>query len=515
MDQEDKEAGAELSDDLKERKPNQSKEKPKPIKGDKLSATNTGDSSAIAIGRSARAFVINIYSSTYGLVFLGLVLVVISGVAVYLFLHSASPPKMTGEFNIAVASFSMLDGSTPSPVGQDVALVFSRRLEAELSYFADQSTTIKVFQILPPSQTGTISGKTSEERALRAKALAKEINAQLVIYGTVEKQGNDYIVSPEFVVAIRYIKDAEELLGQYRLGSPITIKNSIDNLPSVLAFNRELSDRSSALASITLGMFNYFVERYPEALSYYKKADDVSGWQPKDGKEVLYVLMGNAAAKNGKLEEALKFYTDAQATNADYARGYIGLATVTFRQAITDPSKIDYPKVEESILLFQKAMSAKDRPASSFVDFKARFGLGEARLLLTQARKVDLLIAAQDDFLYVTNFYRSNPEELLRDRASQAQAHLGLVAYIQGAPMNQVREHYDQAATIARDYDLDLAARYWEQLGLLYQKQNDLVSASDMLTQAIKMTTSATDKRRIEAELEIVSRLLVTPRSPP
>jgi tetratricopeptide (TPR) repeat protein len=375
-------------------------------------------------------------------------------------------------------------------------------LETELNEYSQTSDSIKVFDVLHPSDAGFISAKTSVERAQQAISLAERVNAHIVIYGVVEEQGSNIIISPEFLVATKYIQDAEEILGQHRLGTPIDIADSAENLSSLISFNKKLTDRSSALASITLGLFSYFIRDYTSARQFFQQADSLSSWDASEGKEVLYILTGNTEAKDGDLESADLYYQKAIALNHEYARGYIGRATVTFRQAILDSNHVDYDKVSEAISFFNDGLSAKDQPSFSHIDFKAQFGLGEASLLLTQAGIENELDAAESHFQFVVNYFLDNPDDLLRERAAQAYAHLGLIAYIKNKDMSNVGKYYESAASLSIEHNPDLAAQYWKKLAALYLEQNDVNSAMIYIKKAIQTAEDPDEKDRLQMMLE-------------
>ena len=81
-------------------------------------------------------------------------------------------------------------------------------------------------------QLGAIDGLTTEERFLRAEILVERINADVVVYGVIERNGDALYLTPEFYVGIENFYEAEEMVGQYVLGESILILEVFDNLPS-------------------------------------------------------------------------------------------------------------------------------------------------------------------------------------------------------------------------------------------------------------------------------------------
>jgi tetratricopeptide (TPR) repeat protein len=407
---------------------------------------------------------------------------------------------MQGEFNIAVAIFTTSDGKK-SPLGKEIAQVFYHRLEAELDNYSKMQDQDVIFEYLSPEETGVVSGTNPYVRSENAEELAKKINAHIIVYGTIQSDEENIIISPEFTVATRYIENAEELLGQYRLGTSILIEDSGENLASRISANKQLSSRTSALSFISLGLYNYFMSDYEAAMKFYSQANSLTNWKDLNGKEVLYILMGNAAAKNGNLEEARRYYERSLEINPAYARGYIGLATVYLRNELNN-SRIDYSKIWDTKALFERALLAEEKPPSSFIDLKAHFGLGETNLLLTQGNQSELLEDAQLHFEYVIKNYDAKDLEFLRDRISQSYAHLGLIAYIKGESMETVQEYYERAVEVSINYDQNLAAQYWEKLASLYINENLNEEAIASLKQALLIAQGQTIRERLSHKLE-------------
>ena len=107
---------------------------------------------------------------------------------------------------------------------------------------------------------------------MRAESLAERINADVVVYGVIERNGDALYLTPEFYVGIENFYEAEEMVGQYVLGESILILEVFDNLPSQIRLYRELTNRSQILAFITRGLTYYFIH----ACSHAGWSDNVS-----------------------------------------------------------------------------------------------------------------------------------------------------------------------------------------------------------------------------------------------
>jgi tetratricopeptide (TPR) repeat protein len=410
--------------------------------------------------------------------------------------------KMTGEFNIAVAEFSTVDGHN-STLGNEIASVFYKRLQADLNAFVAESNQVKVFEILPPDIIGTIRGATPEEREQSASELAEKLNAHVVIYGTVDEVERDVLIAPDFFVSMKYFIDAEELLGRHRFGALKSLKHFENNYSNRLEFNTELANRSTALSMVTIGIAHHFQKDYQTAQRFYKNAEN--SLSSSSGREVLYVLMGNAAIKEeGGLDQAQDYYLKAINVNPDYARGYIGLATSSFRFAISNKGRVDYDQVRKTIDYYNQALACSDKPQTANIEYKAHFGLGESELLLSQASQANLLSEARENFQFVIDYYDLSPSEFLWERAAQANAHQGLIAYIQIKGMDEVKEFYEKAVAIAMNYDTELASSYYERLAVLYQQRGDIPIAKSFYLKAKETTELAVQKDRIQKEIDVL-----------
>ena len=418
--------------------------------------------------------------------------------------------KMSGEFNIAVAIFTEKDGSD-SEYGKDVASVFSNRLRTEVVDFTQKSQIIRVVEVLEPNSTGPIRGDTPNSRIANALSLANTINAHMVVFGTIEQSGNVISISPEFAISYQLFTDAEEIIEPDHYGSPILIKDSVGNIQDRLLFNQELTNRTNSLASLTVGLINYFSGNYEDALRFFTIADGFETTDGNGGKEVIRILQGNANIKLDEFDQAIESYTQAIQIKSDYSRGYVGLATAEFRKAISNPQDIDYSLIYDSVLNFNQATIASDKQTNSLVDLKAFFGLGEARLLLSQAGKENQLNEARSDFQEVINRFDSLKEEeiakkVVWERVAQSYAHLGLIAYIQKSPMDEVKGHYQNASNIAVEYgEPDLAALYWQKLSTLFEEQGDYTGA----IKAIENGVEAVQDQQLSEELENAKRELL------
>ena len=98
---------------------------------------------------------------------------------------------------------------------------------------------------------GLLAGKTPDERAQAAEALAGRIGADVVIYGHLEPVGDALQFVQEFYVSPRLRPEANETIGRYQLGAPIPVPANLANADSLAkeAVAAQVGDRTQALFS--------------------------------------------------------------------------------------------------------------------------------------------------------------------------------------------------------------------------------------------------------------------------
>lgn len=183
-----------------------------------------------------------------------------------------------------------------------------------------------------------------EARQRRAIRIAEELNADIVLYGTVTQDRRGRLeLHPEFYVHPEYFADALEVTGAQRLGAEITVDSSEQDEAEAT-----LTNRMKAVSDIFIGLIYYANQDYESALQMFELAAETPGWDETRGGEVLQVLMGNAnlriasnadmrgetAVGNEYLTTAIQFYENALGDNdrqrITYSRPYAGLASAEY-----------------------------------------------------------------------------------------------------------------------------------------------------------------------------------------
>ena len=387
-------------------------------------------------------------------------------------LPSIFPPVMTGEWNLVVAGFTPTgEGSVSSKDAAYIGEVYYNHFSSEIETLGNEiGLHVK---ILGPSDTPRITGRTAEDREAKASRLAVKMKADMVVYGTIERQGEGYILKPEFFVNTRNFYEASEMVGQHVLGSAIRLFGVGQDLYAQINLNKELSNRSQVLALIAKGLGLYLTHQYDDALEMFTQANMETLWEIDVGREVVYLFLGNAALRANQLELAERAYQNALTINPQYSRGYAGLGSAYFLMALGDEQgqdpQIGIHYLDQALDYYQEALDAEHQPTTA--DIPTKVALGRGIVYLTQwLSGGDTMESARENFNKVIEEFEGRENERVQEAASEAHAHLGMIAR-QNRDTTTAIQEYSSAVELATN-----PARrglYWSILGKLYQDYNE------------------------------------------
>ena len=359
-----------------------------------------------------------------------------------LYSKAQKPARMTGDFNIAVAQFGEVkdQGIVPSARGRQISQSLFNFLDSEYKS-TDFGLTIQVAH----DKIGII------REAREAEKLAANLNAHLVIYGTVYESGGEAILSPRFYIADRKFS-AEEITGQHEFAEPIPFDISSLNFQDLV--NAELRSRAAILVSFTQGLSFYSAGKLDQAARSFDLSigeAEKSGKHP--GLEVVYLFAGVIQSKQADFDRAIANFNRAISINPDYARAYLALGNAYYAQV--NPGSIDDNLVEQALNEYQKASEARDQPGGAYIADKANISLANVYVLRAQlANDPKLFTLAIQHYDRVTQHYRENPQdEKIRELAAVAYFGLG-VAYERQNDFERAVAEYRQCIDLATDPDL-------------------------------------------------------------
>lgn len=387
----------------------------------------------------------------------------------YFSLRDEGPERMTGDFNIAVAPFQVIGADAQR--GEDVANSVYGRLKANFDELNEP--IIHVWGPEDPTQNPVppIHGETVEERAATAKQLAQDINADIVVYGTVDVSSGNWQVTPEFFVSAQHFQEASEVLGQHHIGGPIEI---LGDDPGALRINAadEMRPRSEGLARLAVGLTYYAVTKYDRALEEFQLLEE-SGFLTDDtGADVVYLMLGNTLGKQAsiylqesatltpdKMEEvtslltaAIDNYDKAIAIDHESARPYSGKGSAAYLLALGDGSNINEERLQASIEYLQEGFAAPVKPPYSQVEAKLHLNLGQSYLLQALIGEPDKTELAVEEFQQAITEYENfqGENDVLQELAAEAHARIGLIFACSDNPdeIEYAATSYQQAADL-------------------------------------------------------------------
>jgi tetratricopeptide (TPR) repeat protein len=423
-----------------------------------------------------------------------------------------SPPRMTGDLRIAVAEFGQLDGTgrvAPSASATDLATSIADRMREELGQLAADFD----IQVRPPAETGRIDGPTPVERARQARELAARHNANVVVYGLLAPGAARTSITPEFYVDTLLVPNAVELAGDHQLGSGLEVPGDPNgNVALRQRLRQRVIERAQVLVQFTIGLAYYAANDFPAAERAFRRADRLQAWDERDGKEILYLFLGNVAGKQRRYPDARRRYLESLRLNSEYARAQVGLAEIRFHLASgrghCERPLVDATGLQQAAAALQRARAAKVRPALSDIDVKIAFGLGRAYACISHAELADRWAEAEASFRSVVDAYRGGNTRV-KQLAAESHAGLGLVHLPSPREPNarpkylRAAEDYQTAISLADDPIRQ--AVFHASLGHIRGRLGDLPGSRDAYTTAARLDPGHREeylKQLREAEAE-------------
>ena len=477
--------------------------KPKPPSGDQIIVENQGERNVIAAGRNARATAFNFNIRDFKWQPVVIVLVVVGALlAVILwYVVPEQAKEMAGQFNVAVAEFTVQDANGKTLRGKDGTLLAAYVENQIGSQFTEIELNKNIpYEVWGPDQTGVVAGDTAEERSINAAALAKKIHAHVLIYGVIISDGNQSRFVPEFYVNHASFQDASEITGEHKIGTEV--KLSLPFVDSIQAVeNRGLAGRVNALDLITIGLAYYSVDDFENAAYYLEQAAAEDRWLEASGKEVAYLLVGNAYVRwasrvddSKYLTNAAENYAKALDINKTYGRGLVGQANVLYLEALgpLDHPQIDPAKLDEADARVTQALELEGQPESDNIESKAHFNRGQIDLARFSAKVPgeDWLVRAKEEFLFVTRDYESG-DTTLESLASHSYFRLGIIAYYQGDPDSSI-SLIQKAIPMASPFS---QGEFSAMLGDIYANLGRKDDAAKAYEEAISIAVSLGDEK--------------------
>jgi tetratricopeptide (TPR) repeat protein len=365
------------------------------------------------------------------------------------------PPVMRGTLNLAVADFASVDSrggqaaKATAKLATDVATSMAALLAEQLRPLAGRLR----LEVRGPTEFPYVRGASQAARARTAKQRADQIDADIVVYGTLSTDGTKTVLQPELYISDSIQGDTGEVVGDHPWGAPLQLSGDPDSNPlAAQLFGEPLSIRTKALASMILGIWYYHAGQPSIALQHLRAAAENPEWPDQEGKELVYLFLGNAAERQGSQQqtqqgqrhplagrrsfaEAVNYYQKALRMDGQYARAWYGIAETRFLQVglSCQPDRIDRQLLAQAIRDFQRGQLATHRPTLANLDAKIAFGLGRAYVCMTLAGIANRRVEAEGQLAIAIRAYQPIlPEDSstrrLRQLAAEAYGQRGLLA---------------------------------------------------------------------------------------
>jgi tetratricopeptide (TPR) repeat protein len=424
---------------------------------------------------------------------------------------------MGGGFNIAVAEFAMIDASG-HVTSSEVGLQFSNDLFETIETDVKRLPPALSIELRKPEDVGLVGDdECAEEKAT-------DINATILIYGYVRLDADGfYEIEPKFHIldkaAFNY---GSEVTGPERLGRSIS-ELTLDQ-EGRFNFNVKLNSRTQALKFIVTGLAHFFIGEYESAVFDFQKAIDTPDWDPQDGQEVAYLLLGTAQLRSWDLIQnpdvlslAADAFTEANFLKPNYYRSHLGLGAVALAQAQelnserTGIGSVDIEKLNEAIEWFSAGLD-HDHPPQAYIPTKSAFGLGQTYLLGAEFNILDNAHESASAFFeQVIDQYRDENNTVdLNWFAAHAYAGLGRLAGLDGnwAVMS---EEYRQAIIILESIQPNppnlWIARFWSYAGFAEEKLTNQTQAREFYERAISAGEGVVSAEEMEGWRLVTDRL--------
>ncbi len=400
-------------------------------------------------------------------------------------------PMQEGSFTLAMAPFVTVEENGRAHVTQDsrkLAQLLYTRLEGS---FEELNLSIP-YELRGPGSTCPVQGRDREARAAAAEEMAATLRADVVIYGALTKHDGNAELQPEFYVAYRGFTEAADVVGPHEMGRPVRVDVPVQAQELQGVAEHPVNARAKALSLIALGLASYALDDYAQAYDYFEAAEQTPNWPNSAGKELVYLLLGNASSSLAAttldavyVDEALDFYDTSLEIAPDFARALAGKAAATYQLALGDletrrGSQVDRTLLDEAESLYHSALETP-APDAAEVDLKAHFGLGQIYLVRHYLEGGDWLAQARAEFQALLD---RHGEGTVRNSAlvGHAYARLGLIAaQLDQDPQTAIPLYGEAVKLVTPRWQ----AQYEIDLGDVYTATDDIEAARTHYEEAL------------------------------
>lgn len=374
-----------------------------------------------------------------------LFLLLVGGGVWYGVWRSGQPRRMTGDFNIAIAQFGQVtDQGKIERTGQ------TKSISNALFHYLQSAYRAAEFGLevqLTQKNIPLIEEDADAER------VARQTNADIVIYGNVSVHGDTAEFYPRFFLAKR--SEADELTGPSRLECPISF--DIEQVSSEAEINVKLRSRAAILLSFTQGIVYKSVPNLDVARYHFERAiAEAESYGTFEGQEALYLFAAAVNRLQGNYDQAHALLDYILTINPEYARAYHGRGNIYYQQGV---APWDNSLLTKAFSEYEKALKAGDQPPEAYIQEKANVAMGNIYLMRAQRTlDPDLIAKGFDHYDPVVTQYERTKNESLEDVVAIAYFGMGTIYEKQHKPVQAIRA-YLRSARLTHDRELEARAR--------------------------------------------------------
>ncbi|MBY5163485.1 CHAT domain-containing protein [Salsipaludibacter albus] len=332
-------------------------------------------------------------------------------------------PVLTGDFNLAVADFGLGRDVDPDLATLDESV--ARQLTDEV---CDDTPAFDRgdFQVdcSGPAGIPPVRGATELDRDTNAADLAGQLNANMLVHGTVTGSGDDVTFRSWLEITDADLGRAPELVGSHEL-DPIEAR-ILDDFDR-RAFRREVEASTRGLAQLVFALGHYSAGEWEQALAV---VDDIDPDDFPLDPTVVFLLEGNVHGRLGDFAAARAAYREARERDPDDPNAVLGLAELAFQDAVgggsCDPGTVDVDGLDEAAGLYEDVAARTDEE-DALAATSATFGLARLRTCRSVAELADEFDQARVGFERVVADHENHPESLV-DTTAESHSFLALLA---------------------------------------------------------------------------------------
>jgi tetratricopeptide (TPR) repeat protein len=408
----------------------------------------------------------------------------------------ASPAPITpmgAELNIAVTVFGERDASgriVPSRSGTAFAEVLYEALVERLHGVEEV-----VVEVLPPASSGTVNGQTSNHLEASAEALARELNAHILLYGFLELGEHGTVVTTMGFLR-HQPRLVEEAYGPHVLSEFTVQSDARLNTRSMRAVREHLvgytTPRAHATVALVLGLSHYEVHEYEAARASLLEALTLEHGLGPRGHDLAHVVLSAVAMLDHDLDGADRHVRAVLDGDPNHALALLSRAQIELRRAtdLTDASacraaSTDVEGLRSAIAIYEQVLQ-DGHGQTSTIPLKASLLLGHACLCASYATR-----GAESDafrsraiasFEHVVARH-GRAREPSGHLVAEAHASLGLVAHRAGR-RDDALAAYERALALGSPWEHQRRAVWLNDMARIHLDRDECAAAKERLDAA-------------------------------